>query len=188
MIGYDANRKLLETPGSVSVLDQQRMAAYGETSLVAPMNTLPGVRMEERAPGSYRIAIRGSALRAPFGVRNVKVYWNNIPFTEPSGLTFFNLLDLANMEKVEVIKGPTGSIYGAGTGGALNIESMSGKQDEKSISVGATLGSFGLQRYTAAINNNNDQRQLTFKYARQASDGYREQNFSAGCSRIGWQF
>ena len=177
VIGYDANRKLLETPGAVTVLDQDRIAAYSETSLVAPMNTLPGVRMEERAPGSYRIAIRGSALRSPFGVRNVKVYWNNIPFTEPSGITFFNLLDLANMEKVEVIKGPAGSIYGAGTGGALNIESMSGNREKHDIKAGATWGSFGLQRYTAEVNDFTEQRKLTFKYARQKADGYRDQAF-----------
>ncbi len=177
VIGYDANRKLLETPGAVGVLSNQTIAAYGETSLVAPMNTLPGVRMEERAPGSYRIAIRGSALRAPFGVRNVKVYWNNIPFTEPSGLTYFNLLDLMNMEKVEVIKGPAGSIYGAGTGGALNINSMRGNEDKKEVKAGITLGSFGLQRYTAAINDFTEKRQLTVKYAHQEADGYREQSF-----------
>ncbi|MEJ0103149.1 MAG: hypothetical protein WDO19_11585 [Bacteroidota bacterium] len=44
------------------------------------MNNTPGVRMEERSPGSYRLNLRGSTLRSPFGVRNVKVYlgWNSI--------------------------------------------------------------------------------------------------------------
>ena len=36
---------------------------------------IPGVRMEERTPGSYRLSIRGSLLRSPFGIRNVKVYF-----------------------------------------------------------------------------------------------------------------
>jgi iron complex outermembrane receptor protein len=48
--------------------------------------------MEERSPGSYRLNIRGSSLRSPFGVRNVKIYYNNIPFTDPGGNTYLNSL------------------------------------------------------------------------------------------------
>ena len=54
---------------------------------------------------------------------NVKVYWNNIPYTDPTGNTPLNLLDLNNMDRIETIKGPSGSIYGAGIGGVLNIYS-----------------------------------------------------------------
>ncbi|MFP4092281.1 MAG: TonB-dependent receptor plug domain-containing protein, partial [Cyclobacteriaceae bacterium] len=128
--GYDANRKLLQTPGAVALLTTQQINAFDETSAVPALNTIPGVRMEQRSPGSYRIAIRGSMLRAPFGVRNIKVYWNNIPFTEPSGSTNFNLLDVINMGKIEVIKGPAGSIYGAGTGGVVNIQSENVRQQK----------------------------------------------------------
>jgi iron complex outermembrane receptor protein len=174
VIGYDANRKLLQTPGAVALITPQQINAFDETSVVPALNTIPGVRMEQRAPGSYRIAIRGSMLRAPFGVRNVKVYWNDIPFTEPSGSTAFNLLDVINMGKVEVIKGPAGSIYGAGTGGVVNIRSRSERQNEDYIGAEAMLGSYGLQRYAATVNEVSDKATYTFKYAHQESDGYRE--------------
>ncbi|MFZ9719572.1 MAG: TonB-dependent receptor, partial [Chitinophagaceae bacterium] len=65
----------------VKRIDQYNSDRYNKTSLVQAFNTIAGVRMEERSPGSYRINIRGSSLRAPFGVRNVKVYWNDIPLT-----------------------------------------------------------------------------------------------------------
>ncbi len=176
VIGYDANRQLLETSGGIGLITNERIKAYDESSLVTALNTLPGVMMEERAPGSYRITIRGSSLRSPFGVRNVKVYWNDIPFTEPSGSTAFNLLDVSNMESIEVIKGPAGSIYGAGTGGVVNIKSM--KADpENQITAGATAGSFGFQRYTASVTNSTAKSDLSFKYAHQESDGYRDQSF-----------
>lgn len=35
------------------------------------MNAIPGIRMEQRSPGSFRLNIRGSSLRLPFGIRNV---------------------------------------------------------------------------------------------------------------------
>ncbi|MFZ1369644.1 MAG: TonB-dependent receptor plug domain-containing protein, partial [Ferruginibacter sp.] len=69
----------------VKVLNNSNTDRYNKTSLVHAFNTVAGVRMEERSPGSYRINIRGSSLRSPFGVRNVKVYWNDIPVTDPGG-------------------------------------------------------------------------------------------------------
>ncbi|MEO0334378.1 MAG: TonB-dependent receptor plug domain-containing protein, partial [Bacteroidota bacterium] len=174
VIGYDTEQKLLETPVAVSVLPSQEIRAFDETSLVPAMNTLPGVRMEQRAPGSYRIAIRGSALRAPFGVRNVKVYWNDIPFTDPSGSTAFNLLDVSNFGTVEVIKGPAGSIYGAGTGGVVNIRSLPQRKEGSLIELGATVGSFGLQRYTASVEQFSKHSRWAIRYAHQQAEGYRD--------------
>ena len=180
VVGYDAHRKLLQTAGSVGLIDAGRIQAYDETSVVPAMNTLPGVRMEERSPGSYRIAIRGSALRAPFGVRNIKVYWNDIPFTDPTGSTAFNLLDVINMDRIEVVKGPAGSIYGAGTGGVVNISSLGGGPPPElvdgvpSVEAGATLGAYGLQRYTARVDHQSGNAIVSAKYAHQQSEGYRD--------------
>ena len=36
-------------------------------SILPAVNIIPGIRMEERSPGSYRLNIRGSSLRAPLG-------------------------------------------------------------------------------------------------------------------------
>ena len=72
--------------------------------------------MEERSPASYRMNIRGSTLRSPFGVRNVKVYLDDIPFTDAGGNTYLNQLSYYNFNSIEVLKGPGGSLYGAGTG------------------------------------------------------------------------
>ena len=177
VIGYDNQRTLLRTPGAVGVIAAEGVQAYSETSVVPVMNTLPGVRMEQRSPGSYRIAIRGSSLRAPFGVRNIKVYWNDIPFTDPTGSTAFNLLDVINMNRIEVVKGPAGSVYGAGTGGVINIHSIDSSPDASpvpTVQVGATLGSYGLQRYTAQVNHRTETTQMAVRFAHQQADGYRQ--------------
>ncbi|MCG8372871.1 MAG: Plug domain-containing protein, partial [Balneolales bacterium] len=141
VVGYEGNRSILETPGSISFVNAQTISGLNSSSLLYGLNTIPGVKMEERAPGSYRLSIRGSSLRSPFGIRNVKVYWNDIPFTEPSGSTFLNLLDVYNMQNVEVIKGPSGSIYGAGNGGVLLINSTTPILTDQ-LSSSLTSGSF----------------------------------------------
>lgn len=55
---------------ATNILLQQNSAE----SLQLSLNLLPGTRMEERSPGSYRLSVRGSTLRSPFGIRNIKIY------------------------------------------------------------------------------------------------------------------
>ncbi|HAA21484.1 MAG TPA: TonB-dependent receptor, partial [Cytophagales bacterium] len=87
--GYSAD---FNSPGGIGKLSPREFQAAPATTWVPILNTLAGVRLEERAPASYRVSIRGSSLRAPFGVRNVKIYWNGIPLTEANNTTALNLL------------------------------------------------------------------------------------------------
>ncbi|HEX8356396.1 MAG TPA: Plug domain-containing protein, partial [Segetibacter sp.] len=82
---YEQNRRMIDVSGGVNYVSQRMLNRFNNTSVLNALNATAGVRMEERSPGSYRLNIRGSSLRAPFGVRNVKIYYNNIPFTDPGG-------------------------------------------------------------------------------------------------------
>ena len=71
---------------AIPIIKRSPVRQFANTSILETLNTIPGVRMESRGDGgSRRISIRGSSLRAPFGVRNVKMYWNGIPVTSPDG-------------------------------------------------------------------------------------------------------
>jgi len=118
---YEANQRLRDIPAAVSYIGKSTLERFGPASIVQAVNTTPGVRMEERSPGSYRFNIRGSSLRSPFGVRNVKVYYNDLPYTDPGGVTYLNQLGYYNFHSLEIIKGPGSSLYGAGTGGVMLI-------------------------------------------------------------------
>ena len=89
---YTADRPPEQVPASIGYLNRDDLNRFSNTSMLPAANTIPGVRMEERSPGSYRFSIRGSTIRSPFGVRNVKVYWNGIPFTDAGGNTYLNLV------------------------------------------------------------------------------------------------
>ncbi|MBL7873161.1 MAG: TonB-dependent receptor plug domain-containing protein [Cyclobacteriaceae bacterium] len=171
---YEADRPLLQVPASVGLIVQSDLARFSNTSLVSAVNTLPGVRMEERSPGSYRFSIRGSSLRSPFGVRNVKVYWNNLPMTDPGGNTYLNQLDANSINQIEIIKGPGSSLYGAGTGGVLLLQSAQPKNETRLR--GSWLGgSYGLQGYQLAFNQGKENSSHSVSYQHQQANGYREQ-------------
>ncbi|MBK7098547.1 MAG: Plug domain-containing protein [Sphingobacteriales bacterium] len=109
-------------------------------SLLPVFNTIAGVRMEERSSGSNRLNIRGSSLRSPFGVRNVKVYWNNIPVTDPGGNTYFNQFAANSFSYAEIFKGPASSMYGAGSGGLILLNTRFDKLTQLNVEFNA--GSF----------------------------------------------
>ena len=173
--GYGQRLPLRRTAAAVGVLDARVIEQFSPTALTQAVNTLPGVRLEERATASYRLSIRGSTLRSPFGVRNVKVYYNGIPFTEASGSTPLNLLDPAIIGRLEVLKGPAGSVYGAGTGGVALFSTPEVAVGSR-VAVGGTVGSYGLRRYTATAEAGTATSSVRAQYVHQQLDGYRQQS------------
>jgi len=190
--GFENERKISETAASVAYISSRDIQRFENTTLVPIMNTLPGIRMEERSPGSYRLAIRGSSLRSPFGVRNVKVYWNDIPLTDGNGNTFLNALDLNSIGSIEVLKGPSGSIYGAGTGGVLLLGANRAKvqnnnlREHNSFKLGLAFGSFGLQNRQLTWNVATEKVNATLSYTHSQLDGYR-QNSSMQKDVLNWR-
>lgn len=171
-------RRLRDVPAAVGYVSRQTLLRFNTGSVVQAVNTIPGVRMEERSPGSYRLNIRGSSLRSPFGVRNVKVYFNGIPITDPGGGTYLNGLGYYNFGSVEVLKGPGSSLYGAGTGGALLIQSPQWPSTE-TVRLEHTVGSYGLQNSYASLSVGDTASRNRFDYQRLRSHGYRTHSESA---------
>jgi iron complex outermembrane receptor protein len=170
---YAYNRPASEVPAAVAVVSEKEFERFGNVSILPAANTIPGVRMEERSPGSYRFSIRGSLLRSPFGVRNVKVYWNNLPFTDGGGNTYLNLLDFSSVGGLEIIKGPGGSLYGAGTGGVLLLQSPISRETKLDASL--IFGSYDIRRFNLSGEIHRSKSHFKIGYARQSSSGYREQ-------------
>lgn len=169
---YLSNRPLLRLPSSASVIDEPQLKKQSGQSLVPVMNTVPGVRMEERSPGSYRLSIRGSLLRSPFGIRNVKIYLEDFPLTDAGGNTYLNLLDLNAMHSIEVLKGPDGSLFGANSGGVVRINTIN-PDTINTVKIGTGAGSYGLFQEYAFVKQTFARNSLAIGEGWQRSDGYR---------------
>jgi iron complex outermembrane receptor protein len=175
---FHSNRQWKTVPASVAVLGSKEINRYANTTFVPLFNLVPGVRVEERSPASYRLSVRGSLLRSPFGVRNVKVYWNEIPLTDGGGNTYLNLVDLNELTGAEIIKGPAASTYGAGTGGAVLLQSYPSVYDtvKNRYTIGISGGSFGLFQYQLGWLYKGKNFTSSLQHVHQQSDGYREQS------------
>ncbi len=171
---YEQNRKLIDVAAPISVTGQAQLNRFSNMSILPALNIIPGVSMEERSPGSYRLNIRGSSLRSPFGVRDVKIYLNDIPLTDPSGNTYLNQLSFYNFNSIEIIKGPTSSLYGAGIGGTMLIHTLPANW-KQGISLDYTTGSFNTNNINVNVKAGDADDKNSFNYSHQTSNGYRQQ-------------
>ena len=175
IMAYGQHRRLSEVPAPVSYIGQAQLGRFSNNSILPALNSAPGVRMEERSPGSYRLNIRGSSLRSPFGVRDVKVYFNDIPLTDPGGNTYLNGLGYYEFGSLEIIKGPAGSLYGAGVGGAMLISSLQPSLP-RGLGLDYSMGSYNTQGLHLSARLGDPDHQSNLSYSRLSSDGYRQQS------------
>jgi iron complex outermembrane receptor protein len=170
---YLSEQPILSVPASVSVLGAAQLRIQPDNSFVTALNTLPGVRAEERSPGSYRLSIRGSLLRSPFGVRDVKIYFDEIPLTDAGGNTYLNAIDIGNIRHIEVLKGPDGSLFGANSGGVVLLSPVN-RTDSNYLSGGINGGSYGLFHEKISLQNTGAKNRFNFNQSYQTYDGYRQ--------------
>jgi iron complex outermembrane receptor protein len=169
---YEGSRRLKEVPAGINYISSAQLNRYDNSNILSAVNATPGARMEERSPGSYRLNMRGSSIRSPFGVRNVKIYWNDIPFTDPGGNTYLNQLSIYNFQSIEIIKGPSGSLYGAGNGGVMLINQNPVIKPE-GLDINLVAGRFNMSGLNIQLQGGNDKLANSFNIGRLHKDGYR---------------
>lgn len=171
VVGYLQPQQRLLTPNSVGILNIKDMRLQSVTSMVPALNTLPGVRMEERSPGSYRLSIRGSLVRSPYGVRNIKIYYNDFALTDAGGNSYLNVINMNDLAGIEVLKGPDGSLFGANSGGVVFLKSDVDTLPRAQINIYS--GSKGLVGNNFLLAHNTGKHHWTIRQSFQRSDGYR---------------
>lgn len=112
----------------------------------------PGVSVKQgNGPRDIGISIRGSNARNGFGIRNLVIFDDGFPVTQPDGLSRSDLIDPKAYAAIDVIRGPSSALYGNyATGGALNFRTRPGRTID-GVEYGVDGGSFGyLNNYLAA--------------------------------------
>jgi len=102
-------------PSSIDVMSSNRLDAMGVSDFADFARSVPGLNFVDSGPGDKRYIIRG--INSP-GEAQTAVYFDNIPFTGIGGAaTDFGGqqadLDLYDMQQIEVLRGPQGTLYGA---------------------------------------------------------------------------
>ncbi|SDQ69483.1 iron complex outermembrane recepter protein [Chryseobacterium soldanellicola] len=169
---YKKSTPFMASTKSVSVVSENLLNQNTPERMLESINQIAGARMEERSPGSYRISLRGSTLRSPFGVRNVKVYLDDFILSDASGNIYFNLISPELIHKIEVYKGPESGDYGAVTGGTLLLKT----KDSENLSANLAIGSYGIFNQSFDISKQLEKHFVEIFQNYYRTDSYREQS------------
>jgi iron complex outermembrane recepter protein len=151
--GGVAERNAQDAPYAIGSVDASTLRSSGPmVNLSEAMARVPGLVVANRNnyAQDLQISSRGFGARAGFGVRGVRLYTDGIPASMPDGQGQVSHFDLANAQRVEVLRGPFSVLYGNSSGGVIAAVSAPVRAGQFETSL--DLGRFGLRqwRVTAA--------------------------------------
>src|SRR5688572_23539130 len=118
---------LQRVPYAVSTLNRGDFQRAQQTiGIDEALNNLPGVVVSNRYNFSLdqRISIRGFGSRSNFGVRGLKILLDGVPQTLPDGQSQLTNIDFATVERAEVLRGASSSLYGNASGGVISFQTQ----------------------------------------------------------------
>lgn len=140
------------------------------------LRMLPGVQAATRfGLTDVRLGIRGSAANNILAVRGIGVLLDGIPITEPDGAARLDLIDLAAMRGIEVLRGPQSARYASSPAGVVNFLSRTGRESRGAV-VRAQAGSFGTEKVDGYVGDAfaGSRGSLFFGGSYTRSDGFRD--------------
>jgi len=135
-----------------TTIDRSQFDNRPSFSVADVLRESPGISVKQgNGPRDIGISIRGSNARNGFGIRNLVIFDDGFPVTQPDGLSRSDLIDPKAYGAIDVIRGPSSALYGNyATGGALNFRTRPGRTID-GVEYGVEGGSFGyLNNYLAA--------------------------------------
>ena len=145
------SQPLSETAAAVFVISADDIRRSGATNVPEALRLAPGVQVAAIGNNKWSVSIRGFNTRFSNKLL-VMVDGRAIYSPAFSGVFWeYNDIPLENIERIEVIRGPGGSIWGANAvNGIINIITQSAKVTQGgllSAAAGDTLRAAGLARY-----------------------------------------
>lgn len=134
---------LQETPISIAALDGELLQQKGAKDLIDIAASVPGFTMRDNGPGQRRPVIRGIQ---GAGEAQVGTYYDEFPISSSPGATndagrFAPEIKLVDVDRVEVLRGPQGTLFGGGSmGGTLRIATKKPSLDDWSGSIDSHVG------------------------------------------------
>ncbi|MEM7503892.1 MAG: TonB-dependent receptor [Pseudomonadota bacterium] len=167
---------------SVSIIDKDRIQrGTQQLALDEALAGVPGLYLQNRYnfAQDLRVALRGFGARSAFGIRGVKVIVDGIPETLPDGQAGVDSIDLGSTERIEVLRGPSSSLYGNASGGVIAIETERAG-DDPFVEGSIAAGELGYQKYQLKVGGQADRWDYLVNVSSQELDGYRDHSFSEG--------
>ena len=173
-----------EAPGATTVVGQDTLEAMPKgISVDEAIKLVPGVKVDTQYDSEkVHLSIRGQGILTERGIRGIQVLLDGVPLNDPSGFApdLYDV-DWSAVQRIEVIRGPSGSFYGGGSSaGVINIVTKDGRTDEDRGDLWLTGGSNGFWKSFGEVSGKGDRMDYRVSASRTMGDGYRDHSAFAG--------
>ncbi|PKP99578.1 MAG: TonB-dependent receptor [Alphaproteobacteria bacterium HGW-Alphaproteobacteria-13] len=143
---------LQDVPIAVTAISSDALDLSGAQDITAISQSTPSVTLENsRATGSTLSAfIRGVGQQDPVAgfEQGVGIYLDDVYFNRPQGA----LLDIYDVERIEILRGPQGTLYGRNTiGGAVKYVTRRIRADKATFRAKLAYGSYNQMDAVASV-------------------------------------
>ncbi|MCZ6525578.1 MAG: TonB-dependent receptor, partial [Gammaproteobacteria bacterium] len=169
-------KSLLELPSAVTIINKDDIQlGRQQLGLDESLNRVPGLFSQNRYnfTQDLRISIRGFGARASFGIRGIKVFVDYIPSTLADGQSGVDDIDLGSVQRIEVIRGPSSSLYGSASGGVISLYTEDGPETPFA-EANITIGEFDQQKYQFKVGGQYDRLNYLVNVSYLSMDGFRD--------------
>ena len=166
--------KLQKIPSSINIITAADFKRTDATNILESFNFVPGIYVNQGALNTNKINIRGIGARSQYSTNRIQAYYDGIPLSTAEGELTLDDFDQEAVERVEIIKGPTSSVYGAGLGGSINLYSKTFSKDEARAKLSSQYGSYNTQKHVLQASNSTENSSIFATFSSLESDGYRE--------------
>lgn len=113
-----AGTSIQDTAMAISVLSGDTIEKRGLVGMGDYLGTLPGISMQDRGAGQNSVVIRGVASDPQAGRATSGIYFGETPVTGLGATSGFGGagnadIKLVDIERIEVLRGPQGTLYGS---------------------------------------------------------------------------
>jgi iron complex outermembrane recepter protein len=170
---YNNPEKLVSVAGAVSVVTVDSLQ-YAKYNIVSSLAVTPGIIIQEATPGTMKLTLRGIGSRYPYGTKKIKMFFDGIPLYSAEGETYFDDINPEYISRMEILRGPASSVYGASLGGAVILYPEKPEFGHSELSLMTSAGSYGYFKNTLTYSNNSGKDDIVLSYSAIRSDGYRQ--------------
>src|SRR5947207_15902358 len=121
--GTRVERAAASLPMSIDAVDGDTLRdGTLQVNLSESLQRVPGLNVQNRQnyAQDLQISSRGFGARSSFGVRGIRLIADGIPASMPDGQGQAASFDLGSAQRIEVLRGPFSTLYGASSGGVIS--------------------------------------------------------------------